>query len=679
MSSPPTSFIFKYHTPVFIILLLGAAFLCYHNSFSSAFQFDDALVILDNPTIRNLSHPLVLWESFNTRFLTGVTFALNYHVGAYAVFGYHLVNFFLHYLNSILVYFLVLFVFQTPYFQTIPRGLPKNLLAFFAALIFLTHPLQTQAVTYLTQRAAVLATNCYLTALVLYLCYRRKGSRVCYGAAIGVTILGMLAKEMMVTLPIMILVVEIFFFGPLRQDWGVRLKRCAPFLLTLPLVPLTLALNKTHSTWRLKEQMEQVVFDVRNLWTEILAFGTSLRLMIFPAGQNLDYDFRQVQGPGQWEILLTLGIIVFLLDIAFRQYPKNRLISFCIVWLFLTRSVEFAACAVIAQDYFFEHYCYLSVVGFAVFLSWMVFHLSPKKTGICLLTCWTVVMGFLTYQRNFVWQDPVRLWQDTVRKSPGKSRPYDNLAAAYLARGEDEKAYAVLLQALKINASNPETFNNLGLIYLGRGDFVRAKENFEKTIGLNPNFAKAYSNLGLIYEKQQDWYSAENFFLKALSLSPGLTEAGLNLAALYQEKGEADSAVTILKQLLEDDPHQTDGMYQLASLYFQTGRKAQAVAVGKTLLKKETDKAVLTAAGSLFAAHSFNNLAAVLFYKAVQIDPHYPPAYLEYGKLLGNQGRFDEAIAVWQKGCRRTTPAKEFLALIEQARELSRQASQRLP
>jgi protein O-mannosyl-transferase len=655
-------------------MLCIVATLIYSNTFQSSFQFDDHGAIIENMAIRDISNIKFIWIEFSRRFIVGLTFALNYWFGGLNVVGYHVGNLLIHIFNGFLLYLFIQLIFQAPGLKHNSETTKCRAISFWGALLFLTHPIQTQGITYIYQRAVSLAALFYLLTLVLFLWYRLQDRWICYVMAIITTLLAMLSKEMALTIPFMLLGIELFFFDSSNKSLRIRLIRLFPFLIATFIIPLNLfVIDKTTATQALRNQILQANLDYRNFLTEINVLRTYLRLLIFPVNQNLDYDYPQAHGWGDGEVLLSLGVLAALAFWGVRYYHRNRIISFCIFWFFLTTSVETVFCAVLGQDYLFEHFLYLPMAGFALALSWIAMRCFNQKWGVMLLCVLSTIWGMLSYQRNEVWKDPVSLWQDTVRKSPRKARPYDNLAAALIARGDYSQARIVLGKALALDSRNPETYNNLGLVFLQSGDLRKAQEYFETSIRLKPGFGKAYSNLGLIYLRQGERKTAEEYFLKAAEYNPHLTEPWLNLASIYQQQGEFEKARNIFGQLLTRDPYDENCLFHLISIDFKMGQKTSAITAGKELLKRGKKAPRLTDAGVVFAKQNFTNMATALFLKSLELDPAYELTYLEYGKLLGNQENFVQAIAIWQKGLERNPQSWDFISMIAEARRLIRE------
>ena len=150
-------------------LICGLGALVYSNSFICSFHFDDIPSILDNAAIRNIQHLQSIWNIWPCRFVTFLSLALNYHFYQTNVFGYHLYNLAIHLIASLLLWWLVRLTLSTPALKDEPIASHTCLLSLFAGLIFVSHPIQTQAVTFIWQRAASMAALFYLASLCFYI------------------------------------------------------------------------------------------------------------------------------------------------------------------------------------------------------------------------------------------------------------------------------------------------------------------------------------------------------------------------------------------------------------------------------------------------------------------------------------------------------------------------------
>ncbi|MEE9613495.1 MAG: hypothetical protein V3W31_00895, partial [Thermodesulfobacteriota bacterium] len=449
------------------LLIASACLLIYSNTLHSPFFFDDKLYILDNPGIRSLGNFL---DFSGTRYVAFLSFAVNYAVGGYEPFGYHIVNVAVHVINGLLVWWLVLLTFGTP---AVERAAADPRLKYFAALaaavIFVSHPVQTQAVTYITQRFATLATLFYLLSLTLFIKWRLspelKGRTVLYLLSLLSVVLAMKTKEISFTLPVMIVLYEVMFFdsffsGHERRP-RTRFLPLVPFLLTMAIIPLNIfgpELGIDEGGSGIAEEARRL--DVMRLTTlsrhdyvitQVRVIATYVRLLFLPVNQNFDYDYPVYTSPFEPAVFLSFLFLFFLFTFAFYLFLRSRktnngyglLASFGILWFFITLSVESGA--VVLWNVIFEHRLYLPSVGVVLALSAGVFYvfdyLKPMNlmaAAVVLLLVTALPLSYASYRRNGVWKDSVTLWTDVVGKSPDKARGHNNLGRAYQLAGRSD-------------------------------------------------------------------------------------------------------------------------------------------------------------------------------------------------------------------------------------------------
>ncbi len=517
--------------PLIVLLFLSLlAFLIYSNTFSSSFHFDDEDSIVENPWIKKLSNVL---DFSGSRYVGLLSFALNYHFGQLEVFGYHLINLLIHITNGFLVYTLVRLVFQTPLMRPASAApmepsawsmaQPPAGMAFITALLFVVHPLQTQAVTYIVQRFTSLATLFYLLSIVCYLKWRlagpdQKGRYAWYAGALLSTILAMKTKEISFTLLFMILWVEGIFFWPLtRQQWGGLI----PFLLTLPIIPL--------SSWATVGEAEggfaRETTDIGRLdylFTQFRVIVTYLRLLVLPIHQNLDYDYPIYHSLLNASVFLSMLFLAFLFGLAIYLlfHLRHRLVAFGLLWFLVTLSVESSIIPI--RDVIFEHRLYLPSVGLMLAASAAVVGgLHRWRTGVGIGVAVVVILfSVATYQRNRVWNDEISLWADVVQKSPNKARGYNNLGAVYREQDRLQEAIQAYKTALTLKPDFAQAHNTLGSIYLMQGRLEEAIREYQIVLKQQPDLAETHFNLGNAYKHVGRTREAMHKFERALQIKP---------------------------------------------------------------------------------------------------------------------------------------------------------------
>ncbi|MCA9407155.1 MAG: tetratricopeptide repeat protein [Candidatus Omnitrophica bacterium] len=549
------------------LLFIVVVFLIYSHILHSPFQFDDVWFIVDNYTIRDIKNLPLIWEgvlAYPTRFITFFTFALNYHFHQLDVFGYHLTNVLIHLLNGGLVYWLV----QQLCAATVTlKNKKEEGVALVSALIFLVHPVQTQAVTFITQRFACLAALFYLLSLCFYIKGRSLSSKnIHYFVGAGLAaFLGMLSKEMTLTLPLMILLIEYCFFKPqkfkrfksqylfLLIGFGLIVPYFYSFKLSAVFAP---KLSLSH----LGDQLTPYTYAL----TQVRVLVTYLRLLFWPVNQNLDYDYPMSTTWADVQVIGSMLILITLLLAGFKIKEKEPLISFGIFWFFLTLSINFLP----RQNVIAEHNLYLPSVGFALAVSAGVFTWTTKKQNLqIVLTGLILLLGMTTIKRNFIWQTEVKLWEDTVKKSPGKYTVYQNLAQAYINADELDRAQITLAKALQINPNFELAYNDRGNIFLKLGLLKEAIGDFDKAIAIDPHLHQAYNNRAICYQRQKMYDHALQDYNQAIQIVPHYAQAYNNRGSLYLLRKEFLKAKSDFEKSIELTPHDSKPYLNLAVTY----------------------------------------------------------------------------------------------------------------
>ncbi len=541
---------------------------------------------MDNGSVRDPWDWSALFNAFNTRFLVGLSLSVNYALGGLEPFGYHVFNVLVHIFNAILVYALAVLTFETPVLKGSISAKNRYLIGFFAGLLFLVHPIQTQAVDYIWQRGTSMTAFFYLASLVLYSKARMGRSKICYCLSFLATLAGMFSKENMVTGPLSLALYEFSFFLP-AEALQKRLARLAPFLFLCVIPPLLLARGEevtldlmrpiveagpqksffgmdTLTRGRSESTMPRAEF----LLTEVNVLRTYFRLLFLPLNQNLDYDYPLSRSFLELKTFFSFLGSFSILAAAVYFFKKNRFLSFCIFWFFLSLSVELL---VPQADVLMEHRLYLSMAAFTLFLTAALtgFFKNNQKAAVFILVFAAGVFSILTYQRNFVWKSEFTLWSDAIQKSPKKARPYNNRGLASKKEGNLDAALADFTRALELDPAYSDAYNNRGLIYKDRGEPGRAIEDYGRAISADAKFAPAYMNRGVAYKLMNDLEKAMEDYNRALAVSPRLAEAYYNRANLYRQlPGEADKALGDYSRALELDPGLGDAYNNRAVLYF---------------------------------------------------------------------------------------------------------------
>lgn len=592
---------------VCLLVIAVIGLLAYSNTFHVPFVFDDEPAITDNPLIKNLGHFLSQPEghAYNPRrYVAYLTFAINYRIGGLDVTGYHAFNIVVHLINAFLVFALARLSFRTPFLKESDLAPFSGVIACFAALFFVVHPVQTQAVTYIVQRMTSLATLFSLASLCLYARWRldpESGNTLwnktsfLYASSLVALVLAMKTKEIAFTIPVLIALYDRFFFGTTRTRYLV------PVLLTLLIIPLSLLhvdrpvgeiLSDVSAVTRVKSHLSRWEY----LMTQLTVIVTYLRLLALPVHQNLDYDFpvarEFLSGSVLGSALLLLAIVSGGVCLYLRSRPERktplpelRLVSYGIAWFFIALLVESSIIPI--SDVMFEHRIYLPSVG--VFLALGVGAAAacvrfgsgaPRlRTGVVGAMFGTViVLAILTFARNDTWRDAVRLWSDVVEKSPGKARAHYNLGLANDRKGNPEEALKHYVTSIALDPYNGKAHDNLGTLLAKQGREPEAIGEFRTALELNPDDAAAHNNLGNVFAKLERWEDALTEYRRALAADPEHVEAYFNMGRAYERKGDFERATRAYSAALQLDPRHGAARNNLGLLYARQGRLEDAAA-----------------------------------------------------------------------------------------------------
>jgi tetratricopeptide (TPR) repeat protein len=662
-------------TAVHLLVVIVTGIIIYSNTLHSPFQLDERYGIVQNAIVKDLGYfarpsraaGLPLYSALKSRYVGYLTFALNYRFNGLDVTGYHIVNIAIHLVNAVLVYLLVLLTFRTPYCargraagggQRPQEGVesnagydlrpeaqdwrPSKVIAFFTALVFVAHPLQTEAVTYVFQRLASLVTTFYLLSVVLYAAGRLAESRArkagSYFFSFLCVVLAMKTKENAFTLPVVIALYEFLFFGGATKK---RILLLVAFLLTMAVIPFTLG-GPASVGYR---EIPRTAYFL----TQFRVMVTYLRLLFLPVNQNLDYDYplyHSLFTPSLFFSFLFLaalfGTAVYMLYATRRPevvgsspgrteapalrssgHTHIRLIGFGLLWFFITLSVESSIIPIpMVID---EYRLYLPSVGFFFALTTGTYlavrHLRERFPAAAKWSPYAAVLVIIglscaTYARNGVWKDRVSLWEDVVEKSPDKARPLNNLALAYIDTHRLEDALPLLNRAVLVDPQYVEAYNNLADVDIKLGKYDEAKKVLMKALSIAPEFSEAYTNLSFLFISAGQLDRAEEAARKAISLNPESPDAYNNLSTIFRKLGRTPDAIKAAETALGVRPGYAVPYNNLGLAY---------------VAEKRFEEASLS------------------FRKAVDLDPSYAEAYNNLGGLYLTTGKYDEAIAAFSR------------------------------
>lgn len=626
-----------------------AALLAYSRSFTVPFLYDDTPTIVQNPSIRHFATAFVAPNNTTAggRPILNLTLALDYWTSGTSVWGYHAANLAVHVAAALLLLGIVR--------RTLAPVAGSSALAtaFAASLLWAVHPLQTESVTYVVQRAESLMGLFYLLTLYAFirLADPKAGHRALWTAAcIGACLLGMGTKEVMVSAPLIVLLYDRTFVAgtfaeALRRRAGLYI---ALFATWIPLGLLVVSSHGRGGTAGTAAGVEWWRYGI----TQFHAVTHYLRLAVW--GSPLVFDYGMALGSPPLGLVRDVGVITALAAAtawALVRRPAAGFLGAC----FFAILAPSSSVVPVATETMAEHRMYLPlaavVVGIVLVLRrWMGRALVP----VCLVLA--AALGAATYVRNQDYQSELSIWRDTVAKVPSNERAHANLGASLLAAGNVDGALAEYTTAQQLKPDDAEIQNDLGNIYLGMpGHLAEATSHLEEAVRIRPGYADAHNNLA-----------------NALARAPGHTDEAIGQlreaarlaandadireslgSAWLSVPGHADDAVVELEAAARLSPGNALFLFNLGNAFMVAqGRRDDAVRAYTEALRINPQY-----------AQAHNNLGYALmdmpghlaeaedqFLAAIRIRQDYPRAHLNLGIALSrDQATVPQAITELQE------------------------------
>lgn len=664
--------------------VIGAAVAaCYANSLHVPFRFDDLGAIVENRHIRTL-WPLTeaMSAPANTsgtgRPLLNLSFAINYALGGLDPVGYHIGSILIHIAAAWLIFGIVRRLLRG---DGTPDGLRRSAdgLALSIALVWSVHPLHTQAITYLVQRAEALAAMFYLAAVYAFV--RSVGTARPHGwqaASVAMCFLGTMAKEVASTAPLVIFAIDAIVVS--RGRWMEPLRRRGIYYagLLLSLVPLAIIMANAPRGETAGFSAELVFSFPRFVMAQPGVLLTYLRLAIAPV--NLCFDYS-LEPPEHWREAVLPGIgLALLLGATVWLLLRRQPAAIFGVWFFVILSPTHSVVPV--SELMWEYRMYLPLAGVAALAVLLVhrwtFPASPageagaavsaprRALRIGMVAAATCVLATLTHLRNRVYATDLALWEDTVQKSPGSARAQCFLAFARhevarsrMSEGDLAAAEATYRAAIAASHLYDPPYVSLGVLLSDRGEHEEGLALIRRAAELKPTSASAHYSMGVVLARLGRDDEAAASYRRALELDAEAAEPAYNLGNLALRSGDLDEAEAWYRAALARQPRHVQSTFNLAGILHQRGDEAGARAC--------IDRAFEYALRQADEARSLRRPREVVeaLRLAVQARPDSAEARARLAAALRDIGRREEAAAEATEALRLDAshaPARRLLA-----------------
>jgi tetratricopeptide (TPR) repeat protein len=512
-----------------LAILIGLSLVVYLNSLNGAFVSDDIRSILKNPWIGDLGRNL---SGGN---LSQLTYSLNFHLTRFHPFIYHLTNLLIHFGVVILAYFFLL-------------QITNQEIALIASAFYAVHPLNTEAVSWISGRPYCFGALFLFGSLLLYIFAFKKNNHFYYYyfGSLTLFIIALFTNNK--------LIASLLIFGLYELVFGKIIKRwrwlIPYFILTLLFVVYLIQPFQTRVAVENPEYAGGIIW-FNPIHQIPIAVTSYLQLFVWPMDLTLyheDMSFSLVN------YLIRVGIFVILLGSLIYFYRKEKLLFFgfsFFLFSLVPTMLPIKIAWVVA-----ERYVYFGLIGLCLVVAWALVKGLKKYPQILLVV--TMILVFLlsarTIIRNQDWRTRETLWVATAKVSPTSSKAWNNMGDIYAGKKDFQNAIRAFQRAIELRPNYVDAHHNIGVTYSQMEDYENAILWFQKAIAINP-IPQSYNDMGVAYFYLGDLAKAEESLKKAIELGPNIFQSYNSLGLLYMEMGRYEEARQALEVAIQLNPY----------------------------------------------------------------------------------------------------------------------------
>jgi len=600
------------YLPIIAIILCGC--IVYANSLQGQMLLDDTHLIKNNIYIKNWSKiKLIFTESIGAgaarpfsfyRPLQSLTYMVDYSLGKLNPVGYHLHSIIWHIAASLCVYWLILLLFQDTFLSLV------------TALLFIVHPVHTEAVSYISGRADPLSLTFMLLTFIFYIKDRRSLMAATYAVAL-------LSRENAVILPFLILL------------YNYSLKRKVSFG-TFGTLAATLAVYVVARVTILKDLLPHAVNGYSPPFLDrfpgsFVALAKYVRLLFLPFGLHMEYGGKLFffSDPGA---LIGIGIFIASLVFLIMKARTRSLVFFGVAWFYIA-ILPVSNVFYTINAYMAEHWLYVPSIGFFLIIAHGIQRLYESGTfktlAIAILACLVIFYGVLTMKQNYYWKEPLVFYEKTLHYAPDSPTVNNDLGFHYYHMNRKEEAIAAFKKVVALSPQYAGAYNNLANTYRDLGKNEEAIALYKKTIEIDPQSVYPFNNLGNTYRAMGKKDEAIEAYKEAVRVNPRFIDAYNNLASAYYDAGNVEEAVRWYNLAIEKNPQYAEAYNHLGILYYNENKNKEAIEYFKKALALKPDFGY--AHSNIAFAYYYErqyDLAAAHYEEALRLGYAVPKAFI---------------------------------------------------
>jgi tetratricopeptide (TPR) repeat protein len=634
----------SYRAELLICLGLAAITLgCLGHTCANDFvNFDDPMYVTENPHLHDgVSLAGLTWAFTDFDYhmwnpLTRFSFLVDYQIHGLEPAGYHLTNLVLHLANVLLLFGWLRYTTGTAWRSAV------------VAAFFAVHPLRVESVAWVTERKDVLSAFFGLVALWGYTHYVRRPSWRRYLGMVLAFCLSLLAKPMLVTLPLLLLLLDYWPFRRLGPA-GVSWRRLV--LEKLPMLALAAAMSLVTLDVQTRIGQTAAQGDLSltyRLGNAVVAYVVYLKLTFWPAGMAVIYPHPESSLPVGPAIgaLALLAILTGIAVFAVRKFPYVL-----VGWLwFLGSLVPVLGLVSVGHYALADRYTYIPHMGLLVALAWLVRELWARwrrpRTLPVLLSGALLACMVVTALQVRIWRDSQSLWEHALAVTEKNYMAHDLLGNLCEQNGELASARVHYSLACSLRPSEAQYSCNLARVLIRDHRMVEAETVLNAALAANPDDLGLHAQMG-------DWNralgrssEAKEWYLKAIRGGTMQAEAYHGLGLLLAQEGQLQSARECFIEALRLQPDDVDSLDALGLTLFRLGQTCEAMARWREALRY--NPAYADAHYHLGLAHAeegHSDLAQREYAKALRHEPRHAEADFALALLLESDGKLEAAAA----------------------------------
>ncbi|HEX2340090.1 MAG TPA: tetratricopeptide repeat protein [Vicinamibacterales bacterium] len=538
-------------------------------------NFDDPQYVSENPfisdglTLRGIAWAFTTGYAGNWHPLTWISHMLDVQVFGLSAGAHHVMNVVLHTASALLLFLLL---------YRITSAIGRS---WFVAALFAVHPLHVESVAWIAERKDVLSALFWMLTIWAYVRYVHRPAVAPYSLVGVLFALGLMAKPMLVTLPVTLLLLDVW---PLRRTNTRRLIREKVPLFTLAIASSVVTFMVQQQAGAVKELASLPVS--RRVANALVAYVSYTGKTLWPT--NLAAIYPYPDSIAGWQVAAAIAALAIVTWLAVRVRRDHPYVLIGWLWYLVTLIPVIGLIQVGSQP-IADRYTYVPLIGLFIIVAWGVPEILARRrvtTTVLATAAVVVVAACVVAARAQVdhWRSSVALWQHAVSVTTDNYRAQGNLGHALAAEGRRDEAIQHYSEAVRIRPSYAEAHNNLGLALARQGRIEEAIPHYAEALRLLPDYFEAHSNLGAALAGTGRYTDAINHFSIAARLQPEHPQAQENLVRAHYEfgralaeRGDIDQAIQQFLEALRLDPTNADVHYDLGVMFVRKGDLRAAI------------------------------------------------------------------------------------------------------